>query len=120
VFNRYLRTLQGAAVERLRQRLEEVAQALERGTRLKRAPVFDDGRRVGTTERELALLPSERAQLLVRRAQIEASLAGIAPADLRTAFLEMLPEYAARNGFTREILMEVGVPQADLDACGID
>lgn len=119
VFNRYLRALQGAAVERLRQRLDEVEQALTRGTRLKRAPVFEEGRRVGTTERELALLPSERAQLLVRRAQIEASLAGAAPPDLRAAFLEMLPDYATRNGFTRDILLEVGVPPADLDACDI-
>lgn len=119
VFNRYLRALQGPAVERIRQRLLEVETTLARGTRLKRAPVFEEGRRIGTTERALALLPSERAQLLVRRAQLTASLAEAAPPALRDAFLAMLPDYAARNGFTRAILLEVGVPPADLDAAGI-
>ena len=119
VFNRYLRALQGPAVERIRQRLEEIEATIARGTRLKRAPVFEEGKRTGTTERVLALLPSERAQLLVRRAQLTASLAEVAPPALREAFLAMLPEYAARNGFTRAILLEVGVPPADLEAAGI-
>ncbi|MBU0549977.1 hypothetical protein KKF91_03075 [Myxococcota bacterium] len=118
-FNRYLKALQGRAVERNRQKIEEIARMLESGTRIKKAPIFRDGRRVGTVEKELPLLPSERALWMARKQQLEANLTRRAPDELHKQFLEMLPDYAERNGLTREILITVGVPEADLDAAGL-
>jgi hypothetical protein len=119
VFNRYLRALQGPQAGRLQDRLLEVERTLSEGTRLKRAPTFEGGVRTGTVERPLPLLPSERAQLLVRRAQLRAALDQVVSPQLRAAFLEILSDYASRNGFTRPILLEVGVPSQDLDEAGI-
>ncbi|MDY0062488.1 MAG: hypothetical protein RBU45_21925 [Myxococcota bacterium] len=38
-----------------------------------------------------------------------------APQELRAEFLSILPGYARRNGLDRRILLDVGVPKADLD-----
>ncbi len=119
IFNRYIRSLSGRAVERNREKIREIDEMLERGTRLKKAPVFEDGKRVGTTSKELPLLPSERATLMVTRRKLCEALANRAPSGLRTEFIEMLPGYAARNEFTREILLAAGVPEADLEEAGI-
>lgn len=120
IFNRYVRAIQGPAVERDKQKIAEIEEMLERGTRLKKAPVFEDGKRVGTTEKQLPLLPSERAIWLARKAKLEESLHRRAPEELRQQFIEMLPEYAARYDLTRDILLEVGVPEEDLDEAGIE
>jgi hypothetical protein len=48
-----------------------------------------------------------------------ASLTRKAPDELRKQFLAILPEYAARNELTREILLSVGVPPEDLAAAGL-
>lgn len=119
IFNKYLKSLQGRAVEKTRTKIDEIDEMLERGTRFKQAPVFRNGKRVGTREKELPLLPSERANLMAKRGKLEAGLTRKAPDDLRAQFLEILPEYAERNGLSREILLEVGVPTEDLDASGI-
>ncbi len=119
LFNRYIRALQGPAVERSQQRIREIDETLACGTRLKKAPVFEGGKRVGTTARPLPLLPSEQALLMVERRKLEAGLARRAPEDLRAAFLAMLPDYAARHELTRDILEAVGVPAADLDQVGL-
>ncbi len=119
IFNKYIRALSGSAVERNRARIAEIDEVLERGTREKKAPVFEDGKRVGTTTKQLPLLPSERATLLVRRKKLEEQLAQKAPDDLRQQFIEMLPEYAERNEFTREILLAAGVPEEDLNEAGL-
>ncbi|MCB9537929.1 MAG: hypothetical protein H6704_16875 [Myxococcales bacterium] len=119
VFNRYIKALQGKAVTRTQARIDEIDATLARGTRLKKSPVFEDGKRVGTTERQLPLLPSERAILMAQRRRLEESLTQRAPDELRAQFLAMLPEYAERHELTRDILLEVGVPAEDLDAVGI-
>ena len=119
VFNRYIRSLTGRAMERTREKIREIEGTLERGTRLKKAPVFEDGKRVGTTTKELPLLPSERATLMVKKRKLEESLTSKAPDGLRAQFIEMLPGYAQRNEFTRDILLAAGVPEEDLDEAGI-
>lgn len=119
VFNRYIRSLSGRAVERNREKIREIDDTLERGTRLKKAPVFEDGVRVGTTTKELPLLPSERATLMVKKRKLQEVLTNRAPTELRTEFLAMLPGYAERNEFTRDILVAAGVPEADLDEAGV-
>ncbi len=119
LFNRYIKSLQGRAIERKRKKISDISAMLERGSRIKKAPVFKDGKRVGTVEKELPLLPSERAIWMARKASLEAALTRSAPAELHRRFLEMLPNYAKRNGLTREILLTVGVPEADLDAVDI-
>lgn len=119
IFNRYVRSLTARAMERTREKIREIDETLERGTRLKKAPVFEDGKRVGTTTKALPLLPSERAMLMVKRRKLEESLTARAPDGLRAQFIEMLPGYAARNEFTRDILLAAGVPEEDLDEAGI-
>ncbi|MCA9544726.1 MAG: hypothetical protein KC613_10065 [Myxococcales bacterium] len=114
-----MRAVQSDARGKALAELAELEVTLARGARLKRAAVFEDGRRVGTTDKLLPLLPAEHAQLLVRRNTLRAEVEHAVPSELHAAFLEMLPEYAARNGFTRSILLEVGVPAADLDAVGL-
>jgi len=119
LFNRYIKSLRGRAIEKKRAKIEGIAMMLERGVRIKKAPVFKDGKRIGTIEKELPLLPSERAIWMARKASLEAALTRSAPAELHKQFLAMLPAYAERNNLTREILLTVGVPEADLDAAGI-
>ncbi len=119
IFNRYIRSLSGRAVERTREKIRDIEQTLERGTRQKKAPVFEGGKRVGTTTKELPLLPSERATLMVKKRKLEQALTHKAPTELRAEFLAMLPGYAERNEFTRDILVAAGVPDADLEEAGI-
>ncbi len=119
VFNRYIRSLSGRAVERNQEKIREIDETLESGVRRKKAPVFEGGKRVGTTTKDLPLLPSERATLMVRRKKLVESLGRRSDVGLRVEFLAMLPEYASDNEFTREILLASGVPEADLDEVGI-
>ncbi|MFN3198064.1 MAG: hypothetical protein ACE366_06570 [Bradymonadia bacterium] len=119
IFNKYLKALQGRAVEKNRAKIDEIEEMLERGTRIKKAPVFKNGKRIGTIEKQLPLLPSERAIWMARKQKLEASLTRKAPDELRQEFLVILPDYAAKNDLTREILLEVGVPETDLDEAGI-
>jgi hypothetical protein len=119
IFNKYLKALQGRAVDKTRTRITEIDEMLARGTRFKQAPVFRNGKRVGTREKELPLLPSERANLMAKRTKLEAGLTRKAPDDLRQQFIAILPEYAERNGLDRAILMDVGVPAEDLDEAGV-
>ena len=119
IFNRYIKALQGPQVDRVRAQIAEIDAMLARGTRLKKAPVFENGTRVGTTERELPLLPSEMAIWMAKRSKLEAGLKRRAPDDLRQEFLRILPQYAVRHDLTRDILLAVGVPEDDLDEAGI-
>ena len=119
LFNRYVRALQGVKAERIRGQIADIDAMLARGTRLKSAPVWLDGERSGTTERELPLLPSEVALCMARRKRLRASLDELAPPELRQAFLQMLPDYAQQHDLDRAILLAVGVPARDLDAAGI-
>ncbi len=119
LFNRYIRALKGPKAERVRARIAGIDAMLTRGTRLKASPVWADGERVGTVERELPLLPSETALWMARRKRLRASLDELAPADLRADFLQMLPEYARQHELDRQILLAVGAPARDLDAAGI-
>lgn len=119
IFNKYIRALQGRAAEKNREKIAEIDAILSRGRHVRKAPVFKNGKRIGTKEKELALLPSERAKLMAQRARLEAALTRKAPDDLRDEFLAILPEYAAKNGLTREILLSVGVPAEDLAAAGL-
>jgi hypothetical protein len=119
IFNRYLRALQGRALERNREKIAEIDETLARGRQVRKAPVFKNGKRIGTREKELPLLPSERAKLMASRIQLEANLTRKAPDELRGEFLAILPDYAAKNGLTRDILLSVGVPAEDLAAVGL-
>ena len=119
IFNKYLRSLQGRAAERNREKIAELEETLSRGRQIRKAPVFKNGKRIGTREKELPLLPSERAKLMAQKGQLEANLTRKAPDELRRDFLAILPEYAAKNGLTREILVSVGVPLEDLAAVGL-
>jgi hypothetical protein len=56
---------------------------------------------------------------MAQKGQLEANLTRKAPDELRRDFLAILPEYAAKNGLTREILVSVGVPVEDLAAVGL-
>ncbi len=115
IFNKYLKSLQGS----VRRKLNDVEQELERGTRVKKVPLFKDKKRVGSVSKEVTLLPSDRAQLLARKRQLEEALKSAAPAELRKDFLAILPEYAQKSGFDRNVLIQVGVPEEDLDTAGI-
>ena len=119
IFNKYMKALQGRAVEKNRHKIAEIEEMLVRGTRFKKAPVFKNGKRIGTREKELPLLPSERAIWMARKQKLEQSLTRKAPDDLRREFLAILPDYATKNGLTHAILIEVGVPEADLDEAGV-
>lgn len=120
IFNKYLKSLQGRAVEKSRAKIDEIEEMLERGTRIKKAPVFKNGKRIGTVEKQLPLLPSERAIWMARKQKLEEGLTRKAPDELRQEFLAILPEYAEKNDLTREILVTVGVPEEDLDEVGIE
>ncbi len=119
IFNKYIRALQGRAAEKNREKIAEIDAILTRGRHVRKAPVFKNGKRIGTKEKELALLPSERAKLMAQRQRLEAGLTRKAPDELRNEFLAVLPEYAEKNGLTREILVSVGVPEEDLAAAGL-
>ena len=119
IFNKYMKALQGRSIDKNRQKITEIEEMLARGTRFKKAPVFKNGKRIGTREKALPLLPSERAIWMARKQKLEAGLTRTAPDELRRDFLVVLPDYAEKNSLTREILVEVGVPEADLDEAGI-
>jgi DNA-binding transcriptional regulator YdaS (Cro superfamily) len=119
IFNKYIRALQGRAAEKNRDKIAEIDTILSRGSHVRKTPVFKGARRIGTQESEVALLPSDRAKLMAQRARLVASLTRKAPDELRKQFLAILPEYAARNELTREILLSVGVPPEDLAAAGL-
>lgn len=119
IFNKYIRALKGRAAEKNREKIAEIDAILTRGRHVRKAPVFKNGKRIGTKEKELELLPSERAKLMAQRSHLEASLTRKAPDELRSEFLAILPEYAAKNDLTREILITVGVPVEDLAAAGL-
>lgn len=119
IFNKYIRALKGRAAEKNREKIVEIDAILLRGRHVRKAPVFKNGKRIGTKEKELDLLPSERAKLMAQRSHLEASLTRKAPDELRSEFLAILPEYAAKNDLTREILLTVGVPPEDLAAAGL-
>ena len=119
IFNKYMKALQGRSIDKNRQKIAEIDEMLTRGTRFKKAPVFKNGKRIGTREKALPLLPSERAIWMARKQRLETSLTRKAPDELRRDFLVVLPDYAEKNGLTREILIEVGVPEVDLDEAGI-
>ncbi len=114
-----MRALQGPRADRIRSRIDEIDALLARDTRVEKAPVWRGGERVGTTERALPLLPSERALHMARRRRLRESLDALAPPELRRDFLAMLPGYAEQHGFDREIMLAVGVPARDLDEAGI-
>lgn len=71
------------------------------------------------------LLPHERLARMAKRAELQAALdggdAGIPAkaAELRPAFIEMLPTYAAEIGCDAAMLQVVGVPDEDLIAAGL-
>jgi hypothetical protein len=119
IFNKYMKSLQSRAVGKSRLKIEEVEEMLARGTRFKKAPLFKNGTRIGTREKEMPLLPAERAIWMARKNTMEAKLTRKAPEELRREFLTILPDYAAKNGLTREILLSVGVPEADINEAGL-
>ncbi len=119
IFNKYMKALQGRSIDKNRQKIAEIEEMLARGTRFKKAPIFKNGRRIGTRDKELPLLPSEQAIWMARKQKLEASLTRKAPDELRRDFLVILTDYAEKNGLTRKILIDVGVPEADLDEAGL-
>lgn len=119
IFNKYIKALQGRAVDKNREKIAEIEDVLTKGRHVRKAPVFKNGKRIGTKEKELGLLPSERAKLMALKIKLEANLTRKAPDDLHKDFLAILPEYAEKNGLTRDILLSVGVPAEDLNTVGL-
>lgn len=119
IFNRYINSLRGKRVLATEAKILEVNRLLELGTKERRVPKFVDGKRQGTEVKDVALLPADRARLLRKRRDLEASLPTTGKEDLRQDFLRVLPEYASSQGWDAEILLEVGVPAEDLTAAGL-
>ena len=120
VFNRYLLGLQGKRILNIKAKIAEIGKALEEGTKQRRVPKFVGGKRTGTQMKNVPFLPAVRARLLARRRDLIASIPTTGKAELRAEFLAILPECAASQGWDREILLEVGVPEVDLDEAGIE
>jgi len=116
VFNEYLKLLRGTS--RQQAKLVSIRRQLRSGTKRKKVPFFVNGERDGFEIREVALLPSEEAGLLLQRQQVQEQML-MRGRILRSSFLEILPLYARTRGLTREVLLGVGVPQADLDEAGL-
>lgn len=119
VFNRYLKSLESKKVKTTKARVAEIDEILERGTKQRRVPKFVNGKRSGTELKHVPLLPADRARFIAKRRAYEAAIPKIGKAELREEFLQILPEYAAGQGWDREILLAVGVPEVDLEAAGI-
>ena len=119
IFNQYIRSLNGRTAQKNRQKMLDIEEALARGTRIKVVAKFAEGKRVGSEEKELPLLPSEMATLLAQKARLEKSFETSVSREQREQFLSILPDFATRNDFTYEILIAVGVPKHDLVEAGI-
>ena len=50
----------------------------------------------------------------MKKRDLEAASRSAVSSALRAEFLRILPDYAARNGWDREVLLAVGVPEEDL------
>ncbi len=120
IFNRYLSSMRGKRISATREKIREIEAILERGTKERKVPKFVDGKRAGTEVKEVPLLPADKARLLKKRKELLKSLPTTGKESLRKQFLEILPDYARSQGWDREILLEVGVPEADLDEAGIE
>ena len=118
IFNRYLGSLRGKRVLATEAKITAIDHTLDRGTKERRVPKFIQGIRQGTEIRQVALLPADKAQLLARRRDLKACLPIIGKGPLRSEFLAILPEYATSQGWDQQILLDVGVPEADLKAAG--
>jgi hypothetical protein len=116
IFNRYVRALNQKSTTA---KLDELQAQLAKGVVIKKVPVFQDGQRVGSVEKEVPMLPSDRARLMARIEALKAKKGKGVNDDLRQKFLDILPSYAARYNLTRDILLNVGVPEEDLDAANI-
>ncbi len=119
VFNRYVSSLRGKRVVATEAKILEIDKQLSEGTKERRVPKFVKGKRQGTEVKQVPLLPADRARLLARRRDLVGSLPATGKEDLRCEFLGILTEYAASQGWDREILLAAGVPEADLDEVGI-
>lgn len=119
IFNRYLATLRGRRIQATQAKIAEIDNLLSEGTKKRRVPKFVGGKRQGTEVKEVPLLPADRARLLARRRDLQQSLPTTGKEQLRSQFLEVLPDYAASQGWDRKILLDVGVPEVDLDEAGI-
>ena len=120
VFNKYLKPSAGAL--KAQARISEIAALLATGTTQRIVPKFGkvpDGAKVreGSVPKERPLLPSQRAKLVTERLELQNGKA--AKPELRAEFLAILPQFAARMGFTAEALQESGVSAADLKAAGL-
>ena len=101
LFNDYIRAIEGGRTWRSRKRR---ARMLE----------IDEWLQAPDIE------PTERARLLARRNEIAKLLQRDLPsAEMRSRFIEALPEFAAEKGYNREVLLCAGVPPLDLADAGI-
>jgi len=119
LFNRYLASMKGKRVEATQKKIADIDQILSEGTKERRVPKFVSGKRHGTEVKRVPLLPADRARLLARQRDLRTSLPTVGKEKLRGQFLKILPTYAASQGWDRQILLDVGVPLADLEATGL-
>ena len=48
IFNKYIKALQGRAVDKNREKIAEIEDVLTKGRHVRKAPVFKNGKRIGT------------------------------------------------------------------------
>lgn len=131
IFNDYLKACAkkpGARTEKHRARVAEIDALLSAGSRLKNAPIWEgtgkDRTRKGSVEKLSPLLPAEKIALMRERAELNGKIAdaesgGNVKDDLRAEFRRILPGFAKRHGYGLDMLRAVGIPDADLEACGL-
>ena len=130
VFNSYVNASgrESAQLRKDRARVTEITATLDRGTEIKSVAAWAGKgaarKRAGTVEKAVKILPARKLALMSERSAAEAriKIAEAAPrvtADQRAEFLRILPPFAARKGYDRSMLIEAGVPEADVIAARI-
>jgi len=119
LFNKYM----GRKQEPNKAKAEALAKVelqLKDGEKERVVPKFENGARVGTEKKMIPLSPFDRAKLLMQREELLKSQ-GMTSAKreaMRGEFLAMLPEFAAKAGFSAEVLRKIGVEDDDLEQAG--
>lgn len=117
----------GKTERNIEERIKEIDETLARGSKEKRVP---KGKIIAGQKREsvvkpVPLRPTEIAKLMKEREQLQRRLEGgprrrTAKADrLHEEFLRVLPGWARRMGYNREILLAMGVTEEELHEASV-